>query len=428
MLVSRARERTTVIPQGAAVEPVSPPSLLAFHDVETAFDHPDRIGRLAGLLGVRDDDTLLLDAGDATAMGALAVVADGRAEAVAFHRAVAPDVHVPGNHDFDEGLGSLADFVAATPGEWLAANAPALDLPAHTVLAAGDERVGVVGVCHPETPDICRAVRDVAFGDPVAAARRELSALRDRGVDHTVVLSHCGALDADIAAATDADAVVGGHDHERTVDRVEGTLVARSAGVGREVVTVDLGETPAATVDSTAGAPADDRVAEAYRERHADTGLDAPVASPGTGVDESAVVRFVADAYRARADADAGLAVSAAVREPLPAEVRERHLVGTVPFDSHLVAVAVRGERLKAALRACRGPLDDTHGPVRWAGADPDALTVGGTPVRDEETYRVGCTTYETVTELLPGVADDRVVDDRGSSTTTSSRTHAPAG
>ncbi|WP_435062975.1 5'-nucleotidase C-terminal domain-containing protein [Halobaculum sp. EA56] len=391
------------------------PSLLVVNDVETAFDHPDRVGRLAGLLGGRDDDTLLLDAGDATAMGALAVVSEsGRAAAAAFHGAVAPDAHVPGNHDFDEGLGALAEFVADTPGRWLAANVPALDLPGRVVLDAGDSRVGVVGVCHPDTPDICRAVRDVEFGDPVAAARRELAALRDGGVDHAVVLSHCGALDADIARGTDADAVVGGHDHERTIDRVDGTLVARGGGVGREAVAVDLGEVPRATVRRTADAPLDRAVAEEYRARHAALGLDDPVASLPGPMDLSAVRRLVADAYRERAGADAGLAVAASVREPLPADVRERHLVGTVPFESSLVSVDVRGGDLRAALRASRGPLDDTHGTVVWSGADPAALTCRGEPVREDGTYRVACTTYETGAELLPGLASDRVAADHG--------------
>lgn len=391
------------------------PSLLAVHDIETAFDHPDRIGRLAATVGDRDDDTLLLDAGDATAMGALAVVAEeGRAAARAFHEAVAPDAHVPGNHDFDEGLDALAAFVDDTPGEWLAANVPALDLPGRTVIDAGGEQVGVVGVCLPRTPEICWAVRNAEFTDPVVAARRELATLRDRGVDRAIVLSHCGSLDRDIARETDADAVIGGHLHERRIDRIDGTVLARGDGVGRDAVRVDLGDPPAATVITTGDADPDERVAATYRERHATTGLDARIDSLSTDVDEPTVARFVADAFRARADADAGLAVSASIREPIPSVVEERHLVGTVPFESHLVAVSVPGGDLREALRACRGPLDDTHGRIVWAGADPEHATVDGDTVHEGERYRVACTTYETETGLLPGLRGDRVVADHG--------------
>ncbi|ESP89257.1 bifunctional metallophosphatase/5'-nucleotidase [Candidatus Halobonum tyrrellensis] len=391
------------------------PSLLVVNDVETAYDDPDRVGRLAGLLSALGDDrTPLLDAGDATALGALAFATDeGRAHALPFFEAVTPDAHVPGNHDFDEGVDALRRIAERSPGVWLAANVPALGFPATTTLDAGDARVGVVGVCHPETADICAAI-DLAFDDPVAAARRGVAELRDRGVDRTVVLSHCGALDADVAAGVDADAVVGGHDHDRVVDRVDGALVARSAGVGHEAVAVDLGEPPTATVHATADAARDEEVAATYRERLAGAGLGERVATLDAPLSAERTARFVADAYRVRAEADAGVVLAASVREPLPAAVTAADVVGTVPFGSHLLTFEMRGADLRAALRASRGTLDDTHGAAVWAGADPDALTVDGAPVEAGERYRVAGMSYLATVDVLAGTDRDRVVDDRG--------------
>jgi 2',3'-cyclic-nucleotide 2'-phosphodiesterase (5'-nucleotidase family) len=363
----------------------------------------------------RDADSLLLDAGDSTALGALAFATDtGRGQAKAFHEAVAPDAHVPGNHDFDRGPDWLAAFAAEIPGAWLAANVADNEFDAFDAAArftvAGDE-VAVVGVAHPETPSFCAAVDDVEFTDPVPAVRRAFDAADP--VDHRVVLSHCGVLDSTIARKTGADVVVGGHDHSRTVDRVAGTLVCRGVGTGRELLEVTLDDPPTASLVDTAAFATDPDIADEYRARLAAAGLDERLGDVGK-LSVAATGQLVAEAYRSGAGADAGLVVEASVREPLAGEVTTADVVGVVPFGSDLVTVALAGEELRDLLRRTRDPLDDTHGRAIWAGADVDGATVGGGPVDPDSDYRLGLMSYLPHSEVLPGVGPERIVENHG--------------
>ncbi|KPN29961.1 bifunctional 2',3'-cyclic nucleotide 2'-phosphodiesterase/3'-nucleotidase precursor protein [Halolamina pelagica] len=401
------------------------PRLLVINDVETAVDHPERIGRLAGAVdALRDDRTAVLDAGDATAMGALAFTTDtGRGQIAPLHRALAPDAHVPGNHDFDYGPDWLAGFAAATPGRWLGANVDGgehLDLPDSVTLDIGDRTVAVVGLVTPETPELCFAVDDLEFTDPIRAATEAIADLPP-SVDHVVVLSHCGPLDEEIARAVDADAVVGAHDHERVVEHVDGTLVARTAGVGHELLEVELRAEAMGEIHETADYPVSGPIAEAYRARLDAAGLDDRLATLDAPLTTLETAGFVADAYRAEAEtpsgergADVGFVLEASVRESIAGEVTTGDLIGTVPFGSELVTLAVDAADLRAALRATQGPIDATHGLGVWANADPNSATVGGEPVPDGETVTVGTTSYEAYNEILPGFSEQAIVANAG--------------
>lgn len=398
------------------------PGILVVNDVETAIDAPERLARLSGAVrGRRGDYPILLDAGDSTAMGALAfTTATGRGHADTSHERVAFDVHVPGNHDFDHGDGWLREFVAETPGRWVAANVPGFP-DAETVAVEG-HRVGVVGAAHPDTPAICAAVSDLPVDDPVPAVREAASALRAEGVDHLVVRSHCGPGDERIARETDVDAVLGGHDHERVVREVAGTLVARTAGRGHELLAVDPSDGASARVVETAGEPRDPAVEAEYRRRHEAAALAEDLTTLEAPLSALETAGVVADAYRVRAEptgrgegpVDAGIVAEASVREPLPAAVTAGDVVGAVPFGSTLVTVALPGDELAEALAATDGRLDATHGAVIWAGADPATGTIGGEAPDPECTYEVGMMSYAAQVAFLPGIREDRVVADAG--------------
>jgi hypothetical protein len=54
------------------------PHLLHYSDVENAYDHPERVGRLAGLVDERRHDrTLVFGTGDDTSPGVLPLVTSG---------------------------------------------------------------------------------------------------------------------------------------------------------------------------------------------------------------------------------------------------------------------------------------------------------------------------------------------------------------
>jgi 2',3'-cyclic-nucleotide 2'-phosphodiesterase (5'-nucleotidase family) len=400
--------------------------LLHYADLETAYDDPERVGRLARLIDrLRDEETVVCGGGDDLGPGVLSLVTEGR-QSLDFFRAVEPDVETFGNHDFDHGLDSLLGVVDDSPVTWVCANAyrdggrfaAAASAEPWTVVEAGDYRVGVVGVAHPETAEINPEAANVEFTDPMPAVEAGADALRDRGVDCVVVVSHCGG-DADLARSVDVDVVLGGHDHEPAVERVAGTLVCRPGGDGRFLLEVSFdGDRPTATHHSVADGPLDGDVAAALRDRMDAAGLTEVVGTVEDPVvcdmlackqGESRIGNLVVDAYRWAAGADVALHSGGGFRRrpPLAGDVTAFDLVRVAPYGADLVTVRVDGAALRETLRhlALVDAPDDlprwqfghvSGATVVWDDAADDhrRARVGGDPVDPDATYEVATTEF----------------------------------
>jgi len=428
-----------------------PARLVHYSDLETVLDEPDRAGALAAAVDrLRDDRSLVVGTGDDTAPGALSLATEGRG-ALALFEALSPDVDTFGNHDFDFGTERARDLAAAAPQRYLCANAErdgerfaAADTAAHALLEAGDARVGVVGVAHPETAAMNYVVEDVRFTDPVPAVRESAAELRERGADRVVVASHCGRLDERIARETGVAAVLGGHVHDVHRDRVDGTLVVRPGRAGRHVAVVTLGDPPTVEirdVEPTDG-PVATRTAQRLRERHAEHGLDEVVATATEPVERteraavaagSAVGNLLTDALRWRTGADVAVSPPGAIRagDPLHGPVTVADLVGLAPYADELLTVELPGQRLHEALVAVPfGYHDDGH-PDRYcchvsgarlvwddaAGRLVEA-TVDGAALDPDRRYTVALADYLVETDHVVGaVGPDDVVAEHGRAT-----------
>lgn len=433
--------------------------MFCLDDLERLYDDPEHVGRLAGLLRSTPSDAVVVGAGDDTALGTLAVLAEragtdatpllpggvvtgadgddtdlhsdavsipdrGRGLAGPLFDAVAHDAETVGNHDLDLGGEWATEWVDRVPATYCCANLvePELPVPGHTVVERDDTRVGIVGVTHPDLSAYLLA-REATATDPVPAAREELAALRDRGVDHTVVLSHCGAHDERVARETDADAVVGAHVHERLLAVVDGTPLVRPGGPDA-VVELALGApepavtvhrlTPQATTgadDDTPGEGADDATAgdtrlavdlrdatdapvheptrDRYRTLRTELGADEPVAtvaesirrgSPERTGGESRAGNFLADAIRTAVDADCALFFVGSMRAgpPLSGTVDVGDVVSLAPFDDTVRELRLTGAELRQVLADCGTPHPGDRGWVH--------VHVAGLRVRWDET------------------------------------------
>jgi 2',3'-cyclic-nucleotide 2'-phosphodiesterase (5'-nucleotidase family) len=401
------------------------PRLLHYSDLENVYDTPERAGRLAGLLRELDgEDALLAGSGDNTSPGVLALVEDG-AQALDLFAAVEPDVETFGNHEFDHSHDALRGLVADSPQTWVSANVwadrkhgerfgtDAGVVPA-TVVEVEGRSVGFVGVTTERTASINPFAKGLEFTDPVAAANE---ALADLDADHSVVLSHLGRGDEELAREVDADAILGGHVPTERQGEVEGSLLTRPGDGGSVVLEVDL-ETGSVTRHNVADAPVNDRVADAMRERLADAGLDEVVATVETPIDraettlfggESRLGNFVADAYRWKTGADVGLQNSGGVRtgDALDGEVTAADLVSVTPFQESVVVADVPGEALRAAFEWAAGPdlgfAEDGWWHAQVSGAtvawNPEtraveSVRVGGDPLDPDSTYSVALSDY----------------------------------
>jgi 2',3'-cyclic-nucleotide 2'-phosphodiesterase (5'-nucleotidase family) len=402
--------------------------LLHYSDLENLYDDAERAGRFAGRLRELDgEDALVLGTGDNTAPGVVSLAARGR-QALDLFSAVGAAADTFGNHDFDYGPDETRALVAESETTWLGANvrdedgnpfAAAEGAVSWTIEAVDGQRVGLFGLTDPATDSINPQAAPLSFMDPYEAAERATAELRAAGVDYVVALSHLGGGDDELARRVDVDVVLGGHVHTVRTNYIDGTLCTRPGVNGHQFieVTLDDDEVGARVVDPSAG-PVDETVANALQRRRDSAGLNEVIARTDRPFErteettfggESRIGNFVADAYRAAADADVGLQNGGGIREgpALVGEVTLADLVSVLPFEEPVVVVELTGAELLDVFAEADGELLDFGEPDWWhahvSGArlrwDDEAnqvveATVRGEPIDLDRLYRVATAEY----------------------------------
>ena len=133
----------------------------------------------------------------------------------------------------------------------------------HTIVRAGNARIGIIGLSTPDTPNVTMAanVINLSFTDPVAATIRAAQELRAQGADAIVVIAHMGGRctsthDPNELASCEPnqeamqflrklpagtiDAYFAGHTHSQMRHYVNGVAAAQSGPFSREFSTIDL--------------------------------------------------------------------------------------------------------------------------------------------------------------------------------------------
>lgn len=402
--------------------------LLHYSDIENAHDDPERIGRLAGLIGERQGaETLVCGTGDNTAPGVLPLVTRGEV-ALDFFEAASTTVETFGNHDFDFGTERTRELVERSPQEWLSANIYQegnrfADVDPWSIYTIGDTRVGFFGLTDPTTPSANESAKTLTFTDPIEEASHVVDVLRNRSVDYVVALSHLGRADDELAAACDIDVILGGHIHSERIERVAGTLLTRPGSGGETLLEIDLAS---GNVDRhrVADGPLDEALAERYRRRLESTGLDEVVAHVDDPIErteqeafrgESRVGNFIADAYRWAAERElgtdppiVGLQNSGGIRTgpPLSGDVTVADLVSLVPFDEPMAVAELSGSELldlfeEAADTTGFGEADWWHAHVSGARLVYDYTenrlidaSVAGEPIDADGRYRLATSEF----------------------------------
>ncbi|WP_435193865.1 bifunctional metallophosphatase/5'-nucleotidase [Natronomonas sp. EA1] len=397
--------------------------LLHYSDVENAYDDPERLGRLAGLIDARrDDDTLVFGTGDNTSPGVLPLVTRG-GQAIEFFDAISPDADTFGNHDFDYGPDRAIEIIEASPQPWLSANverggetfgAPAVKR--WETFDVNGTTIGAFGLTTPRTGSINPNTGNVEFTDPIAAAEEAVDALRAAGADYVVALSHLGRGDEELARETDVDVILGGHIHAEVVEHIDGTLLTRPGVNGEILLEIEL-PAKAATRHVVREGPLDEGVAARVRAQKREAGVHEVVAHVEQPIErtvetcfrgESRVGNFVADAYLWATGADVALQNSGGIREghALEDDVTIGDLISLIPFDEPLAIARVEGARLREAF--AQGGDELGFGEPGWwhahiAGASLEYdrrtgtlsnVTVQGDPIDDERRYTLAVSDY----------------------------------
>lgn len=381
-------------------------TILHTNDVHARIDATPLLGReyggyarratLLARLRASEPNPILLSAGDVFQGTFYFNCYEGMAD-LALMNLMRYDAMAVGNHEFDRGVEPLRRFARAAQFPLLAANIEFTEdsplrglIHPHTVLRVGGRRVGIVGAITPDTPSISSPGETVRFIDLLPAVQRSIDTLTAEGVQHIVVLSHCGyELEQEMARKLKGvDIVVGGHSHTllgtfddpafnrsrgpypTVVDGVDGKVLVVQAyqwGILLGRIRVDFdstgrvvgwSDTPPLVVNSTI--PVDPHMAGVV------AALRLPVEALGnrtvaecaerieTGGLASPMGALVCDAHLAatrKAGAVVAITNAGGVRAALDAGPVTLATAYTVqPFNNSLVVLDLTGDELKRAL------------------------------------------------------------------------------
>lgn len=406
--------------------------ILHYADLEDTYDNPTHLGQFAGLINsLRDEDTVLIGAGDNIAPGSLALVTEGR-QALDFFTEIEPDVDTLGNHDFVCGVEALLSIVCESPQCWVCANVydngdrfgQEAGIVPWTIIEQESHRLGVFGLAHPNTDEKSLNAKGLSFTDPIAAACDAVNTLQDRTVDHILCIAHLGEENGhdhvdltDLARAADIDVILGGHIHDHPqIDRVDETLLVRTAGKGADLAELCFDGEWTASHHTTADAMSDRTVEQQFEMLREQSRLHDVVATVEKPIvrsektlnqGESRLGNFITDAYRWATDADIGLQHSPGIRgATLQGDVTMADLVRLVPFNTSVMRIPVSGATLHTILAAgdelsARAKPTDwqlhlSGGTVTFDHAERQLVdaTVDGKPISSSTIYSVAASEY----------------------------------
>ncbi|XP_071831452.1 snake venom 5'-nucleotidase-like isoform X2 [Apostichopus japonicus] len=165
------------------------------------------------------ENTLLLDGGDQFQGTQWFYYYQGRAAAY-FMNQMSYTAMALGNHEFDNGVEGLMDFLMNVTFPVLSCNIDASAEPTFeplfqksVVVEIGGERIGIVGYTFSRTSEISKPGRNLIFLEEGPAVQEEVDKLTAAGINKIIALGHAGyAKDQEIAKTTvGIDIIVGGH-------------------------------------------------------------------------------------------------------------------------------------------------------------------------------------------------------------------------
>ncbi|HEV8475037.1 MAG TPA: bifunctional UDP-sugar hydrolase/5'-nucleotidase [Methylomirabilota bacterium] len=395
-----------------------------------------RLGTLLTRIRAQRPHVVFAHAGDALSPSPMSTVLRGE-HMIAVLNALGLDVATFGNHEFDFGPDVLRRRMAESRFTWLSANVvergtarPFGGAETARLLARGPFTIGLFGLTTTDTATTSAGGPDVEFRDPQAAGRDAAADLRRRGAHLVVAVTHQHLrADRELAATADVDVVLGGHEHEPLIAEEAKAVITKAGSDARYLVQVDVWLRPDGTLverswtfhEVSARLPESPEVAavvRAYAERLGRE-LDVEIGRTAVALEarraplrtqESNLGDFIADAMRARMDADVALLNGGGVRTDriLPAgPLTKRDVHGLLPFTNVVVKLAVTGQRLLETLEQGLARLEREGGgflqvsglrmafdPRRPAGRRVLAVEIGGAPLDVARTYTVAVADY----------------------------------
>lgn len=390
-------------------KPGKPYELTLMHTNDT-HAHLDSVAkRVSAINQVRAENanTLLLDAGDVFSGTLYFNEYLGQAD-LEFMNLAGYDAMTFGNHEFDKGTATLANFVKGAEFPFVSANvnfkkdenmkpyaqnkfsSKANDGEVYKgiVKEVNGEKIGIFGLTTAETVNISSPGEDVEFTDYLNEAREAVKSFEKQGVNKIIALTHIGLNDGggdnDLTLAEQVegiDVIVGGHTHVKLTEPVlveagkEPTVIVQANEYGKFLGTLDVKFNKNGRVIEYAGElldvnsyPEDVEAARILNEKYkpavdemkktviGTTTVDLLGGNPAARTGETNLGNLITDGMLAKAktiDPDTVIALQngGGIRTSVMAgEITMAKVLEVMPFGNSLAIMQLTGAEIKEAL------------------------------------------------------------------------------
>jgi 2',3'-cyclic-nucleotide 2'-phosphodiesterase (5'-nucleotidase family) len=366
---------------------------------------------------------------------------DRGAHIVALTNMIAPDIFVPGNHEFDFGKAIFLERMAEAKFPLFAANLRAADgsmLPGfrdRMLLDVDGVRIGLTGLAYEQSARVS-SPEDLRLASTPDTATAQADALRAEGADFVCAVMHCNRGDSiKLQYERAADLLLTGHTHDLFIAYDDRCAIVESGYNAHTVTCIDVAISvherngkrravwrPQFRVIDTATVTPDPDVAAAVARFERDlldkmseticttsVALDSSTATVRTR--ETAIGNLFADAMRANMRADAAILNGGGIRAgktyEAGASISHGDVLAELPFNNRIVVIAITGRELKRALENGLSLLPRPSGRfpqvsgiemrvdlARAPGGRISTMQVAGAPLDESREYRIAVVDY----------------------------------
>jgi 2',3'-cyclic-nucleotide 2'-phosphodiesterase (5'-nucleotidase family) len=381
-------------------------------------------------------NSLLLDAGDLMTGNLICDMDYKGAEGgilIEMMNMIGYDGRVFGNHDCDKQIGNLRRMNELANFPTICANfkdslGRDFTHEQYHIYNINGVRVGVIGITYHPMAGMANPASLMGFNslDPIETANNIIPQI-DSLTDIIILLTHVGIEnDRELARNTKgADVIIGGHSHTRldTAEVINGVLIVQAGSYARYLGKLDLsvaGDSIVTHKDTLIALTVKDLQPNLKLQAIVDsfaTEIDAKFAVPigtlkndwkaGKGP-ESNVGSWLAEAIRAKTDADVGIVNSGGIRRDIPAgPITLRDVYEMLPFDNYVTSFTCTGAEL---LKIFGGEVEGeagsaNHGALQISGAkyafrmkdgktEIVEISVGGRKLDPAQNYKVTTIDY----------------------------------
>lgn len=391
-----------------------------------------------------EDNVILIDAGDVVQGSLYFTLFEGDVEQKVMNN-LGYDIQILGNHEFDNGMEKLRDYLSGLNAELITTNydLSKTDLnplfKPYTIKKIGDKTIGFIGI-NVDPKGLIDSVKSVGveYIDALEAANATATYLKKvyPRVDAVVAISHIGydeagtVSDTDLARNTkDIDIIIGGHSHTLVDPAAQNPRQSRFVNLSGDTVLVaqtgkygaNVGEIVIDFANGTTDykiIPVTNRFDNRLDQNLVD--MLAPYKAPvdsiltykvGTAksefVKDPALLNWMADFVLrdsrklTKEKIDLALVNVGGIRASMwPAgDVTKGRIMQTFPFDNYEVVLEISGSDLAATLDSIaahggNGVSANVEATINRAARRCDSVTVNGKPIDPNRTYRVATINY----------------------------------